>query len=74
MAESKTRRVDIGFHGGQVLAVRVSEEAYQAMHKALNEGGSERWHELTTLDSEVSIDLAQVVYLRHDTEDQRVGF
>lgn len=68
------QRIDIGFQGGQVLPLRVSQESFEALHKALTDGGSERWHKLTTLDSEVSLDLSQVVYLRMDVEDQKVGF
>ena len=66
------RRVDIGFRGGGVLDVRVAEDAHDALRKALEKG--EGWHQLRTQDSEVAIDLAQVVYVRVDTEEHRVGF
>ena len=65
-------RVDIGFQGGQVLAVRVTAEEYDAMRKAL--AGDASWHELRTQDSEVTLDLSQVVYVRRDTEVDHVGF
>jgi len=68
------RRIDIGFQGGQVLPVRVTQEAHDAFRKALSDSGSDRWFELKTQDSDVHIDLAQVVYVRLDTEDQKVGF
>jgi hypothetical protein len=68
------RRIDIGFQGGQVLPVRVSQEAHDAFKKALTDSGSERWFELETQDSDVHIDLSQVVYVRLDTEEHRVGF
>jgi hypothetical protein len=68
------RRIDIGFQGGQSLPVRVAQEAYDGFRKALSDSDSSRWFELTTLDSEVHIDLSQVVYVRLDTEDHRVGF
>ena len=68
------RRVDIGFQGGQVLPARVTEEAYQTLRRALEDSHSERWHVLDTQDSEVALDLSQVVYVRLDAEDQRVGF
>jgi len=73
MAEDN-RRIDIGFQGGQVLPARVKQDAYDALRRALTEGDKERWHELETLDSKIAIDLAQVIYVRIDTEDQRVGF
>jgi hypothetical protein len=68
------RRIDIGFQGGQVLPVRVTEEVHDAFRKALSDSNSERWFELQTQDSEVHIDLSQVVYVRLDTEEHRVGF
>jgi hypothetical protein len=73
MAETP-RRIDIGFQGGQVLSVRVSQEVHDAFRKALSDSGSDRWFELQSQDSDVHIDLSQVVYVRLDTEDQRVGF
>ena len=68
------RRIDIGFQGGQVLSVRVSGEVHDAFRKALSDSSSERWFELQTQDSEVHIDLSQVVYVRLDTDEHRVGF
>ena len=65
------RRVSVGFQGGQVLALRVSDEQLKALHKALGSGG---WHELETEDGPVRLDLAQVVYVRVEGDDSRVGF
>jgi hypothetical protein len=73
MAE-ESRRIDIGFQGGPVLPARVKQTAYDALREALADERSSRWFELETLDSKVSIDLSQVVYVRIDTEEQRVGF
>jgi hypothetical protein len=73
MAETP-RRIDIGFQGGQVLSVRVSQDVHDAFRKALADSGSDRWFELQAHDSDINIDLSQVVYVRLDTEDQRVGF
>ena len=70
----ESRRIDIGFQGGPVLPARVKQSSYDELHKALVEDRSERWFELETLDSKISIDLSQVVYVRIDTEEQRVGF
>jgi hypothetical protein len=65
------RRMSVGFQGGQVLALRVGEEPLRALYKAL---GSNGWHELETEDGPVRLDLAQVVYVRVEADDQRVGF
>jgi hypothetical protein len=73
MAE-ETRRIDIGFQGGQVLPARVNQATYDGLAKALTDERSQRWFELETLDSKISVDLSQVVYVRVDTEAQHVGF
>ena len=73
-ARDKPRRVDVGFSGGQVLSLRMMESAYDSLRAALADEKSGRWHELATEDSRLSVDLAQVVYLRIDTEQHRVGF
>jgi hypothetical protein len=73
MAE-RPKRADVGFQGGQVLAVRVSHDAYDGLRRALDDERSERWHQLKTEDSDIAIDLSQVVYVRVETEEQRVGF
>jgi hypothetical protein len=70
----ETGRIDIGFQGGQVLPARVKRSAYDGLRSALSDERSERWFELETLDSKIAIDLSQVVYVRIDTEEQRVGF
>jgi hypothetical protein len=72
--DDSPRRVDVGFAGGQELSVRLRKEAYEGLIKALEDGKSERWHDLTTEDSDIAVDLAQVVYVRLDTEEHRVGF
>ena len=67
-------RVDVGFAGGQELSVRLRRQAYDGLIKALEDGKGERWHELKSEDSDIAVDLAQVVYVRLDTEQHRVGF
>jgi hypothetical protein len=67
-------RIDIGFQGGQVLPCRVSRDAYDGLRKALGDPNADRWYELETQDSEVALDLSQIVYVRLDTEGQKVGF
>jgi len=68
---ASTARVTIGFHGGQVLAVRVSSEQRATLEKALAGGG---WHEIEGEDGPVRLDLSQVVYVSSDAEEPRVGF
>jgi hypothetical protein len=70
----ETRRIDIGFQGGPVLPTRVKQSSYDDLRKALSNERADRWFELETQDSKISIDLSQVVYVRIDNEEQRVGF
>jgi hypothetical protein len=65
------QQISIGFQGGQVLSLRVGDEQLKALHKVL---GSEGWHELDSEEGPVRIDLAQVVYVRSESDDLRVGF
>jgi hypothetical protein len=65
-------RASIGFAGGQVLAVRVDNDALETLRKALD--GDRRLHELALEDGSVTIDLAQVAYVRVDSDEPRVGF
>ena len=46
---------------------------WQALRTALEKGGG-GWHELASEDGPVLLDLAQVVYVRTDVEEPRVGF
>ncbi len=68
---SGARRVSIGFHGGQVLALRVSDGALRDLSKALGGSG---WHDIESEDGPVRVDLAQIVYLSADSDEPRVGF
>jgi hypothetical protein len=67
------KRVDIGFSGGQVLSLRMSEEAYGTLGNEVR-SGSQGWHQLEAEDSLLTVNLGQVVYVRLDTEQQKVGF
>ncbi len=69
----RPKRVDVGFSGGQVLSLRVQDAAYRALGEEVR-SGSQGWHEIEAEDSNVSVNLGQVVYVRLDTEQQRVGF
>ena len=72
-SEARAKRVDIGFSGGQVLSLRMPEDAYRSLDEEVR-SGSQGWHEIEAEDSNVSVNLSQVVYVRLDTEQARVGF
>ncbi len=69
----KPRRASLGFAGGQVLPLRVEQANLDQLKGALT-GEPSGWHELETADGAVSVDLAQVVYLRVESDEHRVGF
>ena len=68
----KRAKVDIGFVGGQVLALRLDKAVFDDLRKAVE--GDRRFYDVDAGDSNVTLDLSQVVYLRVETEDHRVGF
>ena len=65
------RRIGIGFQGGQVLALRVTDEQLRALNKALGTNG---WHDIDSEEGPVRLDLSQVVYVRSESDELRVGF
>lgn len=71
MSPARPRSLSIGFHGGQVVPVRVIEEQADALYRML---GSTGWHALDTEDGPMRLDLAQVAYVRSDDGEHRVGF
>jgi hypothetical protein len=68
---SSNAHVSIGFQGGQVLAVRLSDEQLGTLNKAL---GGDGWHEIEGAEGPIRIDLGQVVYVSSENEELRVGF
>ena len=69
----KPRRSSVGFQGGQVLSLRLSDDQLTALRKAL-QAGNERWYEVEATDGAVLVDLGQVAYLRVESGEHRVGF
>jgi hypothetical protein len=69
--DDKPQRISIGFVGGQSLAARVNPAALAHLRQAL---GADGWHELTSEDGTVALDLAKVVYVLVEHEEHRVGF
>lgn len=65
-------RIDVGFIGGQVLSLRLEEDALKGLRKALRDGSG--WHDIEADDGQVALDLAKVAYLRLDSGEHKVGF
>ena len=64
-------RATLGFEGGQTLPVRVKPDSLERLRAELDGGG---WHDLEVDDGTVRLDLGRVVYLRIESDEQRVGF
>jgi urease accessory protein UreE len=73
LSPNAVRRTALGFQGGQVLSLRLPEEVLNSLHDTLKEG-RERWMEVEAADGAVLVDIGQVVYLRVESDEQRIGF
>jgi hypothetical protein len=71
---AQVARTDIGFQGGQVLVLRIADGGYDKLISALRSDADGRWHRLESEDEWIEIDLSEVVYVRRETEGQKVGF
>ena len=57
-----------------MLSLRIAEEHLNELRQALAQGNGSGWREVAAADGAVVLDLSQVVYLRVESDDQRVGF
>jgi hypothetical protein len=69
MAEAQ--KVEIGFEGGQVVAVRLSEDELKDLRKQVEKGG---WYDVKTEDGVLSVYVGKVAFLRIQSGAQQVGF
>lgn len=68
---SALRRIEVGFDGGQVLALRISEEELSSLRDALQRGG---WHRLDSDEAEIELFLDKLVFIKTAGDGQKVGF
>ena len=73
MSSNAVRRTAVGFQGGQVLSLRLPEEVLTSLRETLK-AGRERWVEVEASDGAVLVDVGQVVYLRVESDEHRIGF
>jgi hypothetical protein len=71
MPAATHRRVTVGFHGGQVLALRLTDKQLADLEKGL---GEERWYAVDTEEGPVRLNLSEVVYVSADSKEPHVGF
>ena len=65
------QRISIGFQASPPVALRVSDDELSKLQGAL---GSEGWHDVDGEDGTMRLNLAHVLWVRVDKEEQRVGF
>ena len=65
-------RIEIGFAGGQVVAVRMNEDKVKDLRKALDK--ADGWADVETEDGDIALDLRQVVFVRGAPGEHRIGF
>lgn len=65
-------RISIGFAAGQVLSLRVEQQQLADLLEAVTSGRT--WHDVDTEEGPVKVRLDEVVYVRGETKDSRVGF
>jgi hypothetical protein len=69
---AETRRVEIGFTGGQVIAVRLDDERLTELTRVVQR--REGWHQLESNDGTVILDLREVAFVRTAPGEHRIGF
>ena len=62
----------MGFSGGQAIVLRISDKQYDGLRKAVQ--GRDGWHEVDTADGVVALDLGQVVFVKREPDEHRIGF
>jgi len=73
LSSNAARRTAVGFQGGQVLSLRMPEDVLVKLRETLKEG-KHRWVEIEASDGAVLVDVGQVVYLRVESDEHRIGF
>jgi hypothetical protein len=68
---AQAQSVEIGFEGGQVVSVRLTDGELKDLRRQLEKGG---WHDVKTEDGVLAIDLGKVSFVRIDSGEHRVGF
>jgi hypothetical protein len=68
---AQAQSVEIGFEGGQVVSVRLTDGELKDLRRQLEKGG---WHDVETEDGALAIDLGKVSFVRIDSGEHRVGF
>jgi len=73
MPDDRPKRVALGFHAGGALSLRMAPDKFDQLRGLLTSGES-GFREIDTADGAVLVNLGQVIYLRIESDEQRIGF
>ncbi len=71
--DDKPRRVALGFHAGGALSLRLAPERLTELQQLLTDGQA-GFREIQAEDGAVLVNLSQVIYVRVESNEQRIGF
>ena len=66
-----SRHISIGFQASMPITARVAQEELDRLLGAL---GGDGWHDVEGEDGTIRLSLANVLWVRADREEHRVGF
>jgi hypothetical protein len=69
---TEMKRIEVGFAGGQVMSARVTTDTIKDLRKAVER--RQGWHDLEAEDGPVTLDTAQVVFVRTAAAAHTIGF
>jgi len=70
--DEEQRRVEVGFSGGPAITLRLTQKGYEGLRKEVQRGGG--WYETESADGPIALNLSQVVFVKLDAGEHRVGF
>ena len=73
MADPQRVRIEIGFHGGQVMSAYVETTAADELEQSLGSGSTGAF-QLEAEDGRYTVALARIVYVKRFSREGRVGF
>jgi hypothetical protein len=68
----EVKRVEVGFSGGQLIVMRLSAGEYEDLRRSVTK--RDGWYEVQSADGVVALDLGQVVFVKREPDEHRVGF
>jgi hypothetical protein len=73
MADDKPRRIALGFHAGGALSLRLAQDKLADLQGLLSSGET-GFKEIQAEDGAVLVNLSQVIYLRVESDEHKIGF